>query len=60
MTVTEKLYLMDELEDRNHQHLVDFYHDQYQQAMEDYEKNPTSENLTKYLEANDRYYSQLH
>lgn len=59
MTVTEKLHLMDELEERNHQHLIDFFRDQYQQAMEDYEKNPTRENLNKYLEANDRYYSQL-
>lgn len=59
MTITEKLHLMDELEERNEQHLLDFYRDQYQQAMEDYEKNPTRENLNKYLDANDRYYSQL-
>lgn len=59
MTITEKLHLMDELEERNYQHLLDFYRDQYQQAMEEYEKNPTRENLDKYLDANDRYYSQL-
>ena len=59
MTTTEKLHLMDELKDRNHQHLLDYFRDQYQQAMEAYEKNPTRENLDRYLEANDRYYSQL-
>lgn len=60
MTTTEKLHLMEELEEQNRQHLLDFFRDQYEQAMEAYEQNPTSENLDRYLDANDRYYSQLH
>lgn len=59
MTIKEKLRIHREIEDRNHQHLIDFYHEQYERAKSAYDRNPTNKNMTKYLEASDRYYSAL-
>lgn len=59
MTIKERLRIHREIEEANRQHMIDFLRTRYLIAKEAYEQNPTEKNATRYLEANDQYFSAL-